>query len=135
VITTHGEHRYGKVIDSWEVGVKHLNLAQGDDCCCAGEIKISRKGHVTFNLLSGTFTSDLIRKGHTTLDELVYRTTRFFRSITQRQVRYTPDSLFVKHLPSVSELAKIRRLPDFARRNELLCAWIDTHIAKHTLNY
>jgi hypothetical protein len=128
VITDSGQHRYGKVIDGWEVGVKHVNIAQGEDCCCAGELKISRRGHITFNLNSGTFTKELVETGRASMDDLARRTQDFFKTLTTKRITYTKDVILPARMPTIEELRKLRKLKHFARRNELLCTWIDEFV-------
>ena len=50
----------GRVLDSFELGVKHVNLAKGREVVGAGELSIAADGKYEFNSVSGHFSRVLV---------------------------------------------------------------------------
>jgi hypothetical protein len=60
----------GRVLDNFEIGVKHVNLAHGREVMGAGELKIHADGSYEYNTTSGHFSRVLVESKLVTNEEL-----------------------------------------------------------------
>lgn len=104
LITRDGRLVVGKVEDTFELGVKHQNLANGREVVSAGELKIGSDGSSQFNTLSGTYTYDIVRSGQVSEPELLARTQRALDSYLGGRVNQAHGDLLPKQQPSTSTI-------------------------------
>lgn len=122
VITVCGHITYGRCLDGWQVGVKHMALAKGRKVVCAGEISIAVDGlSCCYNLDSGQFTRKMVDCGMTTEDKLssalqaLLAQDRFVtRTFARRSILAPVDT------PTAHELQQLLDAGFFCRQNPSL---------------
>jgi hypothetical protein len=123
LITLDGHIVFGKVIDYWEFGVKHIHLANSRPVLVAGEMKINPNKSIQFNLDSGSFTVPIINAKHTTYEALEVAVIEIFREVFQvPSIEYTPGYTFIpSHPPIWEDLLKLCSASEFKARNAWIC--------------
>jgi hypothetical protein len=118
VITQDGKATYGRVEDTWEVGVKHAQLANGRKILSAGEVKVDPDGEISYNLASGTYMVGV--------DDSARRlaTGKFFAAEAPgRSVRMTSSqtSMLPRNSPDLKTVRGYCAQPAFKQLNSGIC--------------
>jgi hypothetical protein len=123
LITADGHIAYGRVIDLWEFGVKHIHLANGRLVVVAGEMKVGPEGKISFNLDSGSFTNDIIYNKKFSRAYLKNAVVGIFKSqFNIINLEYNEQKrFFPRHPPEIAELKKLCGSDEFVRSNRWIC--------------
>ena len=122
VVLDDGSMVFGKVENSFEFGVKHGHLAQGENVVAAGELSIESGGSYKFNLESGSYTQKLVSSGKTSMGELEKKMTRLFEAeMGGKAGQYTDKVLLDGRPPSASELKVLCNSVLFKVNNKAIC--------------
>jgi hypothetical protein len=113
VITETGEVSFGLVTDGLEFGVKHVHIAQGRRIAVAGEVRVGANRELTYNELSGTFTSEAIKNANKAgrtgyASELNDLARRFFdRDPNSSGVTRVGETVFPNEQPSANDIRRM----------------------------
>lgn len=111
-----------KVHDAWEVGAKHVNLANGRKVGVAGELKVLDDGSYQYNILSGSYSRQLISYRGISPSVLTDRAGQTLNSYFPKQKGYaTPDELLPSRPPSLTQIVRYCNFKPFYRTNLDLC--------------
>jgi hypothetical protein len=121
VITQDGHISFGKVIDGWEFGVKHVHVANSRRVIAAGEIR-SYEGNFYYNLDSSTFVTPIIKKKGGSLENLRIGVDSIFREVFKvSDPVYKAEVLLPVQPPTSEEYAKLCRSQEFKKTNDYIC--------------
>lgn len=104
VILDDGTVAYGNVKNSFEYGVKHIQLANGRPVVAAGELRVNLDGSVVFNLESGTFTKPLIQQKGVSPEDLKQKVQQVIGGRADTEMKYTNEILVSKEDPTRSQM-------------------------------
>lgn len=121
LVTQDGRLVIGRVEDTFEYGVKHLNLANGRPVVTAGELRVGADGRYQFNLESGTFTRQLENVNGVNRTELAGRTDETLRRFLGNGGRYENVSLAPTSQPSLSTIRNFCSNRNFLIINREAC--------------
>ena len=119
VVLEDGSTIFGQIVDGAEFGVKHLHLAAGRNVVAAGELAVTADGAV-YNLLSGTYTDKMLRRGLTTPEQMREQVGQMFRN-DFRRVEYTDSDLLYSGQLSAQDLRRLCGSQIFRRNNSHYC--------------
>jgi hypothetical protein len=123
VITEDGRMSFGMIDDAWEVGVKHMHIANGRPVMGAGEIKVLPNGKIEYNTMSGTFTRQIVAKNPGITDELMEKRIRHVltKEMGPGNVTRGGDNLFPVNGPTSSDLRALCQQSEFLSWNKHFC--------------
>lgn len=126
VITADGKLTFGRVTNSLEYGVKHIHLANGKPVLVAGELTVRPDGTIAFNLESGSFTRQLIKRDQVSEEKLERRVKLILEQEPGAgRVERVPNDAILKPVskqpPTVEELARICGDAGFHYVNRWIC--------------
>lgn len=119
--TRDGKFVMGEVDDSFEIGVKHVDLANGREGVVAGELRVLQDGTYRFNIESGTFTRELIKKHKVPEADLKLRAQETLEFHMGRGGEYSTETFLSGRTPDIKRIADLCRKRDFFAFNEDGC--------------
>jgi hypothetical protein len=134
VMTAEGEVSYGMITNNWEFGVKHLNIAGARKILVAGEVCFDHADHLTYNLLSGTFTRLILERNTLgmTEDDLKTAVEKVFSAqIGAGRFEYAAETHFPISPPDRKEHEELCQSPIFSAENPSFCRFTRDEV--HTL--
>ena len=121
IVLQDGSMVFGEVQDGWEFGVKHAHLANGRAVVAAGELHVGGDGKYDFNILSGTYSMDLIRSGATTEPVLQSQMSQAFKAGFGTDGTYTTRGILPTQPPTEAEIKVLCGSPFFKTNNPSIC--------------
>lgn len=119
--TRDGKFVMGEVDDSFEIGVKHVDLANGREGVVAGELRVLEDGSYRFNIESGTYSRELIRKHKVPEADLKRRAQETLEFHMGRPGDYSQGTFLSGRAPGVKKIVDLCRKRDFFAFNEDGC--------------
>ncbi|MBK7843414.1 MAG: hypothetical protein IPJ71_06910 [Bdellovibrionales bacterium] len=119
--TRDGKFVMGEVDDSFEIGVKHVDLANGREGVLAGELRVLQDGSYRFNIESGAFTRQLIKKHKVPEADLKRRAQETLEFHMGRPGEYSQGTFLSGRTPDIKRITDLCRKRDFFSFNEDGC--------------
>jgi hypothetical protein len=119
--TRDGKFVMGEVDDSFEIGVKHIDLANGREGVVAGELRVLEDGSYRFNIESGTYTRELIKKHKVPEADLKRRAQETLEFHMGRPGEYSQGTFLSGRTPDIKRITELCRKRDFFAFNEDGC--------------
>lgn len=119
--TRDGKFVMGEVDDSFEIGVKHVDLANGREGVVAGELRVLEDGSYRFNIESGTYTRELIKKHNVPEADLKRRAQETLEFHMGRPGEYNQGTFLSGRSPDIKRIGELCRKRDFFSFNEDGC--------------
>jgi hypothetical protein len=121
LFTRGGKFVTGRVDDNFEIGVKHVDLANGREGVVAGELRVLEGGSYSFNIESGTYSRELIRKHNVPEEDLKRRAQETLEFHIGRPGEYSQGTFLSGRTPDIKRIADLCRKRDFFAFNEDGC--------------
>ncbi len=127
IILPSGQIVCGLVENSWEIGVKHISLANKNLVLIAGEVLIDDQGKIIFNLSSGAFTMSRIEhQSEAQKNQFIVENSELILASLKEFSKPNTYITFVRYgfhrnPPDASEIKALCNKGDFRFTNRSLC--------------
>jgi len=125
VVLENGQVSFGKSDNAWEFGTKHFQLARGREVALAGEIRIENGNAVSYNLVSGGFSPEVMSLNKFKDKDLKKVADSVFKDcFGLKKIKYMgEEELISKKPPNEKEFKKLCSSEYFKASNGEICQY------------